>query len=212
MSKSTERTGSNRAEGNCNRLMASVRASEALSIVAYGLDWRNGDNVVGIAQEFPSNRILWESLGSQGVEYRRLDLYASAVPEDDLMGLCDERTRLMAVSSVQYARGLLLDLERLSGLCRARGILLCVDGIQSLGAVPFDLARIHADFVAADGHKWMLGPEGLFIDRKAALVERLCLTVATLHPEHLGEVVECSGDFRVVGAELFLGQCHNQDL
>jgi cysteine desulfurase / selenocysteine lyase len=77
------------------------------------------------------------------------------------MALCDGQTRVMAVSSVQYARGLRLDLERLAAFCRRRGILLCVDAIQSLGAVPFDLARVPAAFVAADGHKWMLGPEGL---------------------------------------------------
>jgi cysteine desulfurase / selenocysteine lyase len=135
--------------------------SEALSIVAYGLDWEPGDNIVGIAQEFPSNRIVWESLSSQGVEYRLLDLYASSAPEDDLIALCDERTRLIAVSQVQYARGLRLDLERLGELCRGRGILFCVDAIQGLGVVPFDLTRMQVDFAVADGHKWMLGPEGL---------------------------------------------------
>lgn len=135
--------------------------SEALSIVAYGLDWEPGDSIVGIAQEFPSNRIVWESLRNRGVEYRLLDLYASSAPEDDLIGLCDERTRLIAVSQVQYARGLRLDLERLGELCRSRGTLLCVDAIQGLGVVPFDLTRSHADFVVADGHKWMLGPEGI---------------------------------------------------
>ena len=135
--------------------------SEALSIVAYGLEWHAGDNVVGIGQEFPSNRIVWESLADLGVAYRRLDLYASHAPEDDLMGLCDNRTRVVAVSSVQYARGLRLDLERLGSHCRAAGILLCVDGIQSLGALPFDLHKVQADFVAADAHKWMLGPEAI---------------------------------------------------
>ncbi len=135
--------------------------SEGLSIVAHGLDWQAGDNVVGIAQEFPSNRIVWESLRTEGVQCRQLDLYASEAPEADLTALCDRRTRLMAVSSVQYARGLRLDLEQLGAFCRNQGILLCVDGIQSLGAVPFDLERIQADFVVADGHKWMLGPEGI---------------------------------------------------
>jgi len=135
--------------------------SEALSIIAYGLEWQAGDNVVGIAQEFPSNRILWESLSRLGVEYRTLDLYAASAPEDELMALCDQRTRLLAVSWVQYARGLRLDLERLANLCAARDILLCVDAIQGLGAIPFDLTRVGADFVAADGHKWMLGPEGV---------------------------------------------------
>lgn len=147
--------------GSPSDIALTKNTSEGLSIVAYGIDWRPGDNVVGISQEFPSNRILWESLHDQGVEYRQLDLYASAEPEQDLIGLCDKRTRLIAVSSVQYARGLRLDLERLGVFCRSRGVLLCVDGIQSLGVVPFDVEKYCADFVVADGHKWMLGPEGI---------------------------------------------------
>ncbi len=139
--------------------------SEGLSIVAYGLDWRPGDNLVGIAQEFPSNRVLWESLAPQGVAYRQLDLDACVAagrdPETELLALCDPRTRLVAVSWVQYARGLRLDLERLSQGCRDRGILLGIDGIQGLGALPFDLGRTPVDFIAADGHKWLMGPEGL---------------------------------------------------
>jgi selenocysteine lyase/cysteine desulfurase len=135
--------------------------SEGLSIIAAGLEWRPGDNVVGIAQEFPSNRIVWESLAGEGVEYRRVDLDADGEPELAISAQCDERTRLIAVSSVQYARGLRLDLGRLAACARSRGILLCVDGIQGLGAVPFDLERQKADFIVADGHKWMLGPEGL---------------------------------------------------
>ena len=74
---------------------------------------------------------------------------------------------MIAVSSVQYARGLRLDLERLGSFCRSRDILFCVDAIQSLGVLPFDLSRTKADFVVADGHKWMLGPEGvalLYVD------------------------------------------------
>ena len=135
--------------------------SEALSMVAQGLPWRDGDNVVGVRQEFPSNRIVWEALADRGVSWRRLDLADTDHPEVDLLELCDARTRVLAVSWVQYARGLRLDLERLGHACRERGILFCVDGIQGVGALPLDLARIPVDFVAADGHKWMLGPEGL---------------------------------------------------
>ncbi len=135
--------------------------SEALSIVAHGLDWQAGDNFVGIAQEFPSNRIVWESLQENGVEIRTLDLDASQTPEQDLLSLCDHRTRLLSISAVQYARGLKLDLEPVGAWCRDRDILFCVDAIQQIGALPFDAQAIKADFVAADGHKWMLGPEGL---------------------------------------------------
>lgn len=150
--------------------------SEALSIVAYGLDWRPGDNIVGIAEEFPSNRIVWESLAARGVSWRGLGLTGSTDPEADLLALCDGNTRLIAVSWVQYARGLRLDLARIGQLCRARDILFCVDAIQGLGALPFDLAEIGADFVAADGHKWMLGPEGLaLLYVRPGLRERLRL-------------------------------------
>ncbi len=135
--------------------------SEGLSIIAYGIDWRAGDNIVSIAQEFPSNRVVWESLQPQGVELRLLDLSGSESVEDDLIALCDERTRLISVSSVQYASGLKLDLDRIGQHCHANAVLFCVDAIQSLGALPFDVAKTQADFVVADGHKWMLGPEGL---------------------------------------------------
>lgn len=136
--------------------------SEALSVVAYGIDWRRGENVVTARQEFPSNRVVWQSLEPRfGVEARLADLTASDPPEQSLFDLVDEDTRLIAVSSVQFATGLRLDLERIGRFCRDREILFCVDGIQSIGAVPVDIQAIDADFIAADGHKWMLGPEGV---------------------------------------------------
>lgn len=135
--------------------------SEGLSLIARGLNWSPGDNIVSILQEFPSNRIVWEALKPQGVEIRQLDLNQSSDPESDLIALCDERTRLLTVSSVQYASGLVIGLRRLGRHCRENGILFCVDAIQSLGAAPFDITECDADFVVADGHKWMLGPEGV---------------------------------------------------
>jgi cysteine desulfurase / selenocysteine lyase len=164
--------------------------SEALSFVAQGLDWQPGDNIVGIRQEFPSNRIVWEALAERGVVYRTLDLDAGRDPEADLLALCDARTRLCAVSWIQYARGLRLDLARLGAGLRERGVLFCVDGIQGLGALPFSLAEVPADFVAADGHKWMLGPEGLALFWvRPALREALRLT------QHGWHMVEDAGDF-----------------
>ncbi len=135
--------------------------SEALSVIAYGLTWRPGDNIVSSDQEFPSNRIVWQSLKSQGVELRKASLEQSDSPEQALFEQCDSKTRLLTISSVQYASGIRLNLKKIGEFCRARGILFCVDAIQSLGAHPFDVQGISADFVMADGHKWMLGPEGL---------------------------------------------------
>jgi selenocysteine lyase/cysteine desulfurase len=150
--------------------------SEALSVVAYGLDWQRGDNVVTSDEEFPSNRIVWESLTALGVELRQANLRSAATPEDALFARMDARTRVLAISSVEYASGLRLDVRRLGAHCRAHGALFCVDAIQSLGALRFDAQECAADFVAADGHKWLLGPEGvaLFYCR-AELRERLKL-------------------------------------
>ena len=135
--------------------------SEALSVVAYGIDWKEGDNIVGTNQEFPSNRIVWESLSTKGIEFRKADLGSAGSPEDALFSMADTRTRLIAISSVQFSTGLRMNIERVGDFCSERNILLCVDAIQSLGAVQFDVQKSGAHFVMADGHKWMLGPEGL---------------------------------------------------
>ena len=137
--------------------------SEALSFVAYGIDWRPGDNIVITNQEFPSNRIVWESLQSEGVELRVADITPndSRSPEQCVIDACDDRTRLVSVSSVQYASGLKMQLAAIGRFCKSQNILFCVDAIQSVGAVIFDVQEIQADFAMADGHKWMLGPEGL---------------------------------------------------
>ncbi|MFT7372315.1 MAG: cysteine desulfurase/selenocysteine lyase [Oleiphilaceae bacterium] len=138
--------------------------SEALSIIAYGIDWQAGDEVVISSHEFPSNRIVWESLAQFGVKTIIADVPTSAAitdPIDCLQNCISKNTRLVSISSVQYASGLRIDLEALSQLCQKQQILLCVDAIQSLGAIPFDQDKIHADFIVADGHKWMMAAEGL---------------------------------------------------
>ena len=164
--------------------------SEGLSIVAHGIDWRTTDNIVSIKQEFPSNRIVWQSLESEGVEVRLLDLASVTDPEGALINLCDENTRLMSVSSVQYADGRRMQLKRLGDFCREQQILFVVDAIQSLGALPFDVTAIHADVVVADGHKWMLGPEGLALFYcTESLREKLRLHQYGWH------MVEHAGDF-----------------
>lgn len=136
--------------------------SEGLSLVAYGLDWQPGDNVVINDHEFPSNRMVWESLSRHfGIEVREVVLDHAETPEDAILKAMDERTRVLPISAVQYGSGLRMNLERLGQACRDNGTLFCVDAIQSLGALQLDATQIAADFVIADGHKWMLGPEGL---------------------------------------------------
>jgi len=137
--------------------------SEALSVVAYGIDWKKGDNIVSCDQEFPSNRIVWESLASQGVEFREANFEDAVTPEDALFSMVDNNTRLITISSVQFSTGLRMDVNGIGEFCKKHDILFCVDAIQSLGVLQFDVRENHADFVMADGHKWMLGPEGLAI-------------------------------------------------
>lgn len=134
--------------------------SEALSVVATGIRWNRGDNVVTSAEEFPSNWIPWDAQKIHGVSLRQVDI-RGAPSEQALIDACDDRTRLLSISSVQFSSGIRLDLELLGKFCRTNNILFCVDAIQSIGAHDIDVQKIRADFVMADGHKWMLGPEGI---------------------------------------------------
>ncbi|UCC55509.1 MAG: aminotransferase class V-fold PLP-dependent enzyme, partial [Gammaproteobacteria bacterium] len=150
--------------------------SEALSVVAWGLSWKAGDNVVITDQEFPSNRIVWESLAPVGVETRAADITRTDNPEAAIIDRIDANTRLVSVSAVQYGTGLKLDLEMIGAACRDRNVLFCVDAIQSLGAMTFDVRACGADFVMADAHKWMLGPEGIALFYcRAEVMEQLSL-------------------------------------
>lgn len=130
--------------------------SEGLSFVAQGLRWNEGDNVVTTALEFPSNWTPWKRLEARGVECRVAE--TSAV--EHIEPLLDARTRLVTVSSVAFHNGFTADLEVLGDLCAARNIRFCVDAIQSVGVLPTDVRAAKIDFLAADGHKWMCGPEG----------------------------------------------------
>lgn len=164
--------------------------SEALSFVAAGLDWHHGDNIISSNEEFPSNRIVWDALRDQGVSLREADLGGPEGAEEALLRLVDERTRMIAVSSIQFGSGRRLDLAKVGRFCRQHDILFCVDAIQSVGAVTIDVEAAHIDFLAADGHKCLLGPEGLGVFYcRAALRETLRLSQYGWH------MVEHSGDF-----------------
>ncbi len=135
--------------------------SSGLSLVAEGLAWKPGDNVVGAHFEFPSNVYPWMSLASRGVEYRRAEERDGRIDPEELLALIDDRTRILALSSVEYASGFRSDLARLGAACRERGVLFVVDVIQSLGALAIDVERDLVDVAVASAHKWLLGPEGI---------------------------------------------------
>lgn len=130
--------------------------SEGLSFVAQGMRWREGDNVVTTALEFPSNWTPWKRLESRGVTCRVAKTSAVA----DIEPLIDARTRLVTVSSVAFHNGFTADLDVLGDLCASKNVRFCVDAIQSVGVLPIDVHASRIDFLAADGHKWMCGPEG----------------------------------------------------
>lgn len=142
--------------------------SEGLSLIAQGLRFNAGDNIVIPAEEFPSNKVVWQALETQGVDVRLIPVQDTDKSEQALIDAMDEHTRLLSCSSVQYARGLRLDLNPIGQACKQNDTLFCVDAIQSLGAIAFDAQACHVDFVVADGHKWMCAPEGtaLFYCRK----------------------------------------------
>ncbi|MEE4173991.1 MAG: aminotransferase class V-fold PLP-dependent enzyme [Xanthomonadales bacterium] len=135
--------------------------TEGINIVARGLDWRSGDNLVTAREEFPTNRMAWQALEADGVARRSVDVDATEDPEGALLAAMDERTRVLAVSSVRWTDGFRLDLERLGAACHSAGVLFFVDAIQHFGALRIDVEAAKIDCLAAGGHKWQMAPEGL---------------------------------------------------
>jgi cysteine desulfurase/selenocysteine lyase len=136
--------------------------SDGLSTVANGLNWQPGDNLVTFRREFPSNIYPWLRVRDVlGVEVRICEERAGRIDLDELIGLIDDRTRIVAVSQVQFASGFRADLERLGRAARAHDALLVVDVIQALGVVPVDVEAELVDVAAAACHKWLLTPEGI---------------------------------------------------
>ena len=134
--------------------------TEGIGLVAEGFPWEPGDNVVLRDDEFPSNVYPWMNLADRGVETRRVPTDRGRLNLDRLAAACDERTRIIALSWVAYSNGWRHDVGRLARLAHDHGALLFLDAIQALGVFPLDVKQTGVDFLSADGHKWLLGPEG----------------------------------------------------
>ena len=133
--------------------------SLALSFVAAGLKFRKGDNVLIYHDDYPSNVYPWLALATRGVQVRLLNTRGlGAIRAIDVMGQVDENTRIVALASNHFISGYRLDHAAVGKFLRERGILFCLDAIQTLGAFPTTVE--HVDFLAADAHKWLLGPCG----------------------------------------------------
>lgn len=131
--------------------------SLALSLIASGLSFEPGDNVLVYLDDFPSNVYPWLALAEKGVEVRFLKVEKlGGIHLEDVMEQVDERTRLAALASCHFASGFRIEVDAIGKALRERGILFCLDAIQTVGAFPTSVE--HVDFMAADAHKWMLGP------------------------------------------------------
>jgi len=133
--------------------------SLALSFIASGLKFRRGDNILIYFEDYPSNVYPWMALAEQGVEVRLMNTRGlGLIRPKDVMGQVDENTRLVALASCHFVSGYRLDVQAIGSFLHQRNILFCLDAIQTVGAFPTQLE--HVDFLAADAHKWLLGPCG----------------------------------------------------
>ena len=131
--------------------------SLGLSFIAQGIDWQPGDNIIVHGDDYPSNVYPWMALAEKGVKLKRIEPGAPGrIEPKDVFELIDPRTRMAALASCHYVSGYRIDIGAIGRELRSRGILFCVDGIQTVGAFPTPVE--HVDFLAADAHKWMLGP------------------------------------------------------
>jgi len=138
--------------------------TEALCTIAWSLDFKQGDNVVTTDMEFPSVIYPWMRIGKEkGVEVRLAKNKEGIVEVADLEKLVDDRTRVLAISHVEYASGLRFNLEELHQVTSKHGALLVVDAIQSLGVVPINVKKEEVDIFASGSYKWLLGPFGASI-------------------------------------------------
>jgi len=131
--------------------------SNALGTVAAGLEFSAGDNVVLYFEDYPSNVYPWTGLAARGVEPRFVQPRQFGVIEvEDVLAKVDRRTKLVALASAHFIAGCRLPWQELGQALRERGVLFSLDAIQTLGALPMEKAAV--DFLAADAHKWLLGP------------------------------------------------------
>ena len=135
--------------------------SDGFAAVAGGLDWKNTDNIVTFANEFPANFYPWRRVRDRfGVELRLAPEREGRIDLDELISLIDSNTKLVAISAVQFASGFTADLARIGEAARAVDALFAVDIIQGLGGRGFDLPAMNVDIASGASHKWLCAPEG----------------------------------------------------
>ncbi len=160
-------------KGRCRELIASMlkvrpeqvafvrNTSDGIASIANGLEWQPGDNIVSFEREFPANFYAWRRVRDEfGVELRLCPERDGRIDQDELIAMIDAKTKVVAISAVQFASGFRADLERIGRAARAVDALFCVDVIQGLGQIPFDLPAQFVDAACGASHKWLCAPEG----------------------------------------------------
>lgn len=157
-----------------DEIVSVTATSNGLNAVAQAIDWQPGDNVVLADVEFPSNVYPWMALERRGVATRLVHTADGGASVEAFAPHVDARTRLIAVSAVQFFTGHRADLAALGAYCRERDILFAVDAIQAAGHMPIDVQAMHIDILASGGQKSLMGPPGQgFLYVRQAVAERL---------------------------------------
>jgi len=154
-------------------------ASYGLHLLANGIDWRRGDEIVLMQDDFPADILPWLALQEKGVIVRQVKARERVLQPDELLENITERTRLFCISHVHTFTGFVLDIGRFSEICREKGVLFVLNVSQSAGTMPVDCSQFCVDAVVAAGYKWLCGPYGTgFCWIKPELRDRLVLNRA----------------------------------
>jgi cysteine desulfurase / selenocysteine lyase len=136
-------------------------ASTGAAVVAHGLTWKPGDEIITAKGEFPLHYATWRPMEKrEGVKLKIVAPRGAFITADDLIAAMTPRTRVISISHVRFDDGSLLDASRVAAACHAQGALLLLDVSQSCGAVPMDVNQLGADFLVCAGYKWLLSPYG----------------------------------------------------
>jgi cysteine desulfurase/selenocysteine lyase len=143
-----------------DRIAFSSNTSDAINIVAAGIPWKTGDRILLNNAEFPANVWPWLNLRRHGVRLDIIQETEGRITIDRILDAITPRTRVVALSAVQFLSGFRADLATIGDICRSRGIIFAVDGIQAVGAVRIDVQKMKIDALAAGGQKWQMSPHG----------------------------------------------------
>ncbi len=135
--------------------------SEGLNRVTSGLEWHDGDEIILNSMEFPANVYPYRKLESRGVKCTVVDAGDGTVPVDRIASAITPKTRMIAISAVQFLSGYRADLPAIGELCRKHDLWFVVDGIQAAGVMPLKLEKWGVDAFSTGGHKWLMAPTGI---------------------------------------------------